>query len=143
MVQWLYKKIQKGLYMKKILTTILLFIFALSLSSCSVFNNFLSKDTDDNDKDNSNDGSKPGSDFKMTAIITEVSDVIAVEVTESEYTFGVHWVLISDATEFFGKNGETISRSDLKAGDTVEILYSGQVMMSYPPQIVAARISVK
>ena len=129
--------------MKKILTTILLFIFAFSLSSCSVFDNFLNKGNDDNNKDNSNDGSKPGSDFKMTAIITEVSDVIAVEVTESEYTFGVHWVLTADATEFFNQNGEKISRSDLKAGDMVEILYSGQVMMSYPPQIVAARISVK
>jgi hypothetical protein len=28
-------------------------------------------------------------------------------------------------------------------GDTVEITYGGQMMMSYPPQIVATAISLK
>ena len=79
----------------------------------------------------------------MTAKIENVSDKIEVTVLESEYTFGVHWVITSNETEFIGKNGEKISKGDLAVGDAVEIVYSGQVMMSYPPQIAARKITVK
>ena len=137
--------------MKKILTAILLFALTFSLASCSAVEGIFGKNNDDepnNDHDDNlnndhDDGTKPGSDFKMIAKVTEVSDKIAVDVIESEYTSGIHWVNTAKATEYFDKNGNAISRSDIKVGDTVEILYSGQVMMSYPPQIVAAQITVK
>ena len=81
--------------------------------------------------------------FKMTATVQSVGEKIQVDVVQAEYTSGIHWVITSEATEFFGKNGDPIDRADLAPGDTVEILYNGQVMMSYPPQIVAVRITVK
>ena len=79
---------------------------------------------------------------KMIASVDSVGEKIEVTVIESEYTFGVHWVITSDETEFFSKDGSKIKRADISVGDKVEIIYNGQVMMSYPPQIVARRISV-
>ena len=114
-----------------------------SLSSCESLKSLFTKSEDEDSTDTNGDETKPGSDFKMVAVITDLSDKIAVEVIESEYTSGIHWVNVANSTEFYAKDGTKISRSDLKVGDKVEILYSGQVMMSYPPQIVAARISVK
>ena len=49
--------------------------------------------------------------------------------------------ITSDSTVFCNSDGKKIKKSDLSVGDTVEIFYSGQVMMSYPPQIVAAKIT--
>lgn len=130
--------------MKKILITILLFSLTLSLASCTLLKDIFNKGSGDDKNNNDNDdGTKPGSDFKMIAKVNEVADKISVDVIESEYTSGIHWVITAKATEYFDKNGNAILRSDIKVGDTVEILYSGQVMMSYPPQIVAARITVK
>ncbi len=79
----------------------------------------------------------------MTARITEIGEYIVVEVLESEYTFGPHWVITSEETEFESAAGKGITRADLRVGDTVEILYNGQVMLSYPPKIVAQKIVVK
>ena len=77
---------------------------------------------------------------KMTASVSEVGEYIVVEVLESEYTFGTHWVITSEKTCFLDKRGREIRRGDIKSGDTVEILYNGQVMLSYPPKIVARKI---
>ena len=133
--------------MKRILTAILLLALTLSLASCSLFSRVFGKSNDndnDNDSNDHDDGSKPGSDFNMTASVTEIGDKIAVEVIESPYgNTGPFWVNTAKATEYFDKDGNAITRSDIHVGDTVEILYSGQVMMSYPPQIVAAKITVK
>ena len=125
--------------MRKILLTVILLALTMSLFSCSAIDKLLGKD----DENKSNDGSKPSGDVRMIARITEMGDKISVDVLESEYTSGIHWVITTGGTEFFDKNGNEIERSDLKVSDKVEILYSGQVMLSYPPQIVAARISVK
>ena len=84
---------------------------------------------------------RPGSSVSMQARITELGEKLTVEVTKSEYTFGTHWVITTD-TEFYDKQGNRIQKDDIKVGDSVEILYSGQVMLSYPPQIVAAKITV-
>ena len=129
--------------MKKILITILLFTLTFSLASCSIYDKIFGNDNDSDKDNNDANDDKPGSDFKMTATVNEIGEKIAVDVIESEYTSGIHWVITPNATEYFDKNGNAIFRSDIKPGDTVEILYSGQVMMSYPPQIVAARITVK
>lgn len=80
---------------------------------------------------------------KMTARISEVGEYVVVEVIESEYTVGTHWVITSEDTVFIGRGGERISRGALCSGDTVEISYNGQVMLSYPPKIVAKKIALK
>ena len=129
--------------MKKTLLTILLFILTVSIASCLSSCNMSDSENDDDSTDKNGDEDRPGSEFKMTAVITELNDKIAVDVIESEYTSGIHWVNVSKFTDFYDKDGSKITRDDLKVGDTVEILYSGQVMMSYPPQIVAARFTVK
>ncbi len=77
---------------------------------------------------------------KMTAEILSVGEEIYVRVLESEYTSGPHIVITGEATKYFGLDGEKISREELKVGDRVEIFYNGQVMMSYPPKIVARKI---
>ena len=82
--------------------------------------------------------------FTMTAKVTDVTDdVIEVEIISAPYeNTGTFWVRTSPETKFYSKDGE-ISRSDIKVGDTVKIIYSGQVMLSYPPQIVAHSVTVE
>ena len=89
------------------------------------------------------DGEDTPGDFVLTAIVGEVGEKIEVEVIESDYAFGTYLVITSDATEFIEKDGNKISKSDLKSGDKIEITYGGQTMMSLPPQIVAQKIVVK
>jgi hypothetical protein len=81
-------------------------------------------------------------DFKMTAVVTAPGEKIEVDVVESEYASGPFWILTSESTSFVNELGEKIDKSDLSVGDTVIITYNGQVMMSYPPQIVAKRIVI-
>ena len=83
-------------------------------------------------------------DFVMTARITAIGERIEVDVSEGPYdASGPYWVITSDSTAYRKENGEAIARADLSVGDTVEIVYGGQVMMSYPPQIVATQITQK
>lgn len=79
--------------------------------------------------------------FHLKAIVksNDGGDRLEVEVIESDYAFGIHIVHTSNAT-FINAEGEAISPSDIQVGDTVEITYSGQVMMSYPPQIVGLKV---
>ncbi len=109
--------------MKNIILAILfLSVFPLALSSCS------SASSDNNGR------------IKMKATVDEIGEKILVSVLESEYTSGPHLVITSDNTEYFDKSGKKIQRSDLALGDTVTVYYNGQVMLSYPPQIVAHKI---
>ena len=79
--------------------------------------------------------------FKMTATILAVGEKIEVNVTEGDYgASGPYWINTGDATKYVDRDGRTITRADLCVGDTVVIAYGGQVMMSYPPQIVATEI---
>lgn len=81
---------------------------------------------------------------RMTAKINAISDRIEVEVIEGDYEVsGIYWVRFSQDTVVIDKNGHKASISSLKVGDTVEITYSGQVMQSFPPQIVAKAIRIK
>lgn len=81
---------------------------------------------------------------KMTALVKNIGEKIEVEVIEGEYgASGIFWVNVSDETVYVDKNNYIISASDLEIGDIVEITYGGQVMMSYPPQIVASIIRIK
>ncbi len=78
--------------------------------------------------------------FKLLAIVKNVGEKLEVEVVESDYAFGEYWVITPSDIKYTDKNGEEISRADLNSGDKIEITYGGQVMMSYPPQIVAKGI---
>ncbi len=128
--------------MKKIMINILLLLSILTLASCHAGQGGSDGAQGDRGGSHIADG-EIGSSVSMLAKIDKLGEKLEVSVLESEYTFGTHWVITPDATKYYGKDGSPISRDDLKVGDTVEILYSGQVMMSLPPQIVAARISVK
>ena len=110
--------------MKKTTFIAALILCSLGLSSC------IYKSSED----------KIGDSVRMIALIDNIGEYVEVTVLESEYTFGQHWVITPKETKFFDENGVAISREQLKAGDKVEILYSGQVMLSYPPKIVARKI---
>ena len=85
-----------------------------------------------------------GNSFTMTATITAIGDRIEVNVTEGPYgAEGPYWVIAGDKTAYFDESGNKIKRGALAVGDTVEITYGGQVMMSYPPQVVASAIRKK
>ena len=81
-----------------------------------------------------------GDRFIMTATVLDIGDKIEVEVLESEYASGIYLVITSDETVFLNECGTPIGRGELKAGDTVRIVYGGQVMLSLPPQIIATEI---
>lgn len=65
---------------------------------------------------------------------------IQMEIVDSEIAFGIYRVLYNSETPFFGLDGQQITLSDIEIGDVIEVVFSGQVMQSYPPQIAARRI---
>ena len=77
--------------------------------------------------------------LKATVKNTDTPDRLEVEVIESDYAFGIY-IVHTDTAAFIDAEGKAIEASDIKVGDTIEINYGGQVMMSYPPQIVAYKI---
>ena len=81
--------------------------------------------------------------FEMEAQVVALGEKMEVNVTKSEYSSGPFWIIISDKTEFLDAKGEKIKREDIGVGDTVTIAYNGQVMMSYPPQVVALSVKRK
>ena len=116
-------------------------IIALALIGCSLFACMSDKPSGNGDNKVNNDVENI---VKMTAIIKNIDDKIEVEVIEGEYgAFGIYWVNVGSDTIYLDENGSSVKKSSLKIGDTVEITYGGQVMMSYPPQIVAQKIQIK
>lgn len=84
-----------------------------------------------------------GGSVRMLARVEGLGEKIEVSVLESEYTSGPHLVIISDKTKIYSKDGKKVTRGVISVGNTLEIIYSGQVMLSYPPQIVAHTIFIK
>ena len=80
--------------------------------------------------------------FKLLAIVKSTGETLEVEVIESDYAFGEYWVITHEETKYTDKDGNSISREDLKPDAKIEITYGGPVMMSYPPQIVASEIKI-
>lgn len=78
--------------------------------------------------------------FKARVTATDNDRLIEAEIIDSDIAFGLYWVLTSDLTSYYGPDGQAIERKDISIGNTIEIVFSGQVMMSYPPQIAAKRI---
>ena len=88
----------------------------------------------------SGDARFPEDGFFMTARVIAISDRVEVEVIESEYISGLVWVNTNGETLVLDEEGQKIEVSDLAADDVIKIAYSGQVMMSYPAQIVGLAI---
>ena len=121
--------------MKRIIALlVLIMIFAASATSCSTANAAGVEGNQD----------IPQTDrFTLTGVVKAVSHRVEIEVIDSDYAFGIYWVLVSADTQLVGADGNSILLSDIHEGDIVEVVYGGQVAMSYPPQIAAIRITVK
>jgi hypothetical protein len=78
--------------------------------------------------------------FVLKGIVKCLNTHLEIEVIESDYAFGIYWVIVPNNTPILDKNGNNIELSSLSEGDIVNITYNGQTMMSYPPQIVALKI---
>ncbi len=115
----------KGWPMKKLFSLLLLPITLLCLTTCG-----------NRDKDETTE-------YQMIAEIVKIEDKIEVTVVESPIADGPYLVITGEDTAYQNAKEKSITRDDLAVGDTVLITYSGQVMMSYPPQIVALSIKVQ
>ncbi len=117
--------------MKKIVLILsVLIISTFNLISCNVF-------CGDDDMVSENIKAE------MVAEILEINDTILVEIKDSEYLTGKCTIILHEDISYVSNNGGKISKSNLKIGDTIKIGYGGQVMLSYPPQVVAYVIELK
>lgn len=80
--------------------------------------------------------------FTMKAELLAVNEKLEVDVIEAEYASGIFHIIVTESTEIYDSHGKEIEKSDLTVGSILTIDYSGQVMMSYPPQTVALVIRV-
>lgn len=78
--------------------------------------------------------------FVLKANVLELGQKVLIDVYEGEYASGEYLVIIPEDISITDKNGKNLTRGDIKVGDRLEIVYNGQVMMSYPAQIVARKI---
>ena len=128
--------------MNKKLLAIMLIATMLFASSCNK-----------NDKDNANDQNSENGGITNNSIVLEEGEVVfkgqvlsnystfmEVEIIDSEIAFGKYIALIGAKTEFYDKDGNAIEREDITTDNVIEIVFSGQVMNSYPPKISAKRI---
>ena len=121
-------------------------VFALALAFITLFLvGCTSIDSDSQENTGIGGGNmNRGDGFVLKAVVKEVrSDLIEVEVIESDYAFGIYWVRTGDQTEYNFADGSSATRSDIKAGQNISISYNGQTMMSLPPQIVAHGIVIE
>ena len=107
-------------------------IFALSsvLTACA---------DDATDNNNTED---VGDMVKMSATVLSIGHTVEVNVTSDPYNSGIFHLIVDENTKITS-NGNNIQKSDIPVGAEIEIYYSGQVMLSYPPQIYAVSITVK
>ena len=81
--------------------------------------------------------------YRGKIVSNENPRYIEVEIIDSQIAFGKYLVLVDAATVYQDSEGNEITRDDLKVDDVIEISFSGQVMMSLPPQIYAQKITLK
>ena len=112
--------------MKKIIIPILIFMLLPLLFACS----------SENIAETDNEG-----DFVLHATIENIDESsIEVLVSENQKTYDTYLVNLYDGTEYLDKDGNRISKSDLKIEENIVITYNGQVTRSLPPQITALKI---
>lgn len=106
-----------------------------------------STDTDlsDSSKNAKNDtqGEEKMNNFVLKGIVKGRGTHLEIEVIESDYAFGIYWVIVPNSISILDASGNEISLDSIKNGDIVNITYNGQTMLSYPPQIVALAISIE
>ena len=78
---------------------------------------------------------------KVTA--NESRGYIEVEIVDSQIAFGIYHVLVDEGTVYLDSDGKAITREDIKVDDRIEIVFSGQVMMSIPAKIYGQKIILK
>jgi hypothetical protein len=78
--------------------------------------------------------------YIMTARVKSLGDKLIVDVVDSPIAEGEYAVNTSPSTKISGAGS---SLSDIAVGDLIEITYTGQVMLSLPPQIIALEIVIK
>lgn len=129
------------------LLILLLMIFTVGCKKASITDDTPSDENIENEGGREKDGTtveekNERGEFFYQGKVTSVDNLkyIEIEIINSDVAFGTYWVLIGEQTEFFDNNGNQISREDIKVDDIIEVIFSGQVMMSYPPQIAAQQI---
>ena len=95
-----------------------------------------------NDQNNTQ-GEVKMDDFVLKGIVKGRGTHLEIEVIESDYAFGIYWVIVPNSISILDASGNEISLDSIKNGDIVNITYNGQTMLSYPPQIVALAISIE
>lgn len=118
--------------MKRLIKILLLLITLGALSSCGAEEGGIVNENPP--------AEEIGDNFVMKGIVTGISDKIEINVYEAEYAEGIYWIVIDKSTEIIDSSGNKISLSDVNAGEKIAVEYSGQVMMSYPPQVYAIKI---
>ena len=83
------------------------------------------------------------SEYTLVGTVTAKNTRIELYADETEIMSGPYSVIINDQTEFCYANGASATLDSVEIGDRVEITYNGQVMLSYPAQIVAQRVVIK
>lgn len=126
-----------------------IFALALALVMLSVVGCDVGDKSSDDGASNGNNNRTPEANIELLndevifkGKVTSIDNqrFIEVEIIDSSIAFGTYWVLVSDLTEFYDFDGNSIERSTIRVDDVIEIVFSGQVMNSYPPQIAAKRI---
>lgn len=86
----------------------------------------------------------PDGDYAFKGVVTSLDNdrYIEMEIVDSDIAFGIYWVLLSENTVFVNREGLPSDRDMLELGDKIEVTFSGQVMMSFPPQISAWKITL-
>ena len=123
--------------MKKIVLLILIFaLLSLFLFGCS---------TETGGEATGGDTGDTGGEsvpFVFRGTVFEVSELLGVQMEETEYSSGPYHVITGEETTYFDESGAPTSRDSVKIGSVIEVTFSGQVMMSYPPKISAKSIQI-
>lgn len=82
--------------------------------------------------------------YKLLAVVNAITDAeLEVTVADNDGVhFGEYRILTSSATRYYAQDGVKIDRSAVEVGDTIEVTYNGQVMRSFPPQVVATSVTI-
>ena len=80
--------------------------------------------------------------YYFTGEVTALGNELCVLMDETQYSFGLYHIITSDTTQYFDKNGLPTNREAIQIGQRIEIAFSGQVMLSYPPKIAARSIRI-
>ncbi len=114
---------------------LILFIILLLWTVTSCENPF----TDDSQSENQ----PPNNSAIITGTVTNVNSRIEMIADETEITSGPYSVIINENTDFYFADGSAANFADVESGQKVEITFNGQVMLSYPAQIVAHKVVIK